>query len=103
MICRYCGATVPDGSVYCNMCGQRIARKKREKKPEGVVKQLKPWRLPSGNWRIQVEVDGQRKSKTFPAAEDAAAWAQAVRAGLIKAKDSSGTIVKKYFTVKATA
>lgn len=107
MICRYCGATVPGGSVYCNMCGQRLARKKREKKPEGVVKQLKPWRLPSGNWRIQVEVDGQRKSKTFPTAEDAAAWAQAVRAGLIKAKDSNALTVKlaysKYLDASAPA
>ena len=33
MICKYCGGEVPEISIYCMFCGERLARKRREKGP----------------------------------------------------------------------
>lgn len=82
MICKYCEKEVPDGSLYCLYCGERLARKPKKKK--GTITIPKPVQLPSGNWRIVLRAEGA--SGTFPSKEEAEIWAKAVRADYIKAK-----------------
>ena len=48
MKCKNCGRTIEANSVYCNWCG-----KYQLKKPKQKVTVPKPWRLPSGKWRVQ--------------------------------------------------
>ena len=43
-------------------------------------------KLPSGAWRIQVMLDGQRVGRTFPTEREAVAWAASVKAGTEEAK-----------------
>lgn len=43
-------------------------------------------KLPSGAWRIQVMLDGQRVGRTFPTEREAVAWAVSVKAGTEEAK-----------------
>lgn len=43
------------------------------------MKLPKPHKLPSGQWMIQVMVDGQRKAKTFQAKEEALYWASGMK------------------------
>lgn len=45
-----------------------------------------PKKLPSGAWRIQVMMDGQRVGRTFDKPEEAIAWAASVKAGIEEAK-----------------
>lgn len=54
-----------------------------------------PKKLPSGNWRIQVLVDGKRVGRTFPTKEEAEYWA----AGL-KTKSIEDNLPAKEVTVK---
>ena len=80
MICKYCSAETPDGSVYCCRCGERLARKKREKTKE--VKVPKPRQLKSGAWNIELRKEGE--SITAATAEACTEKARAVRAGYLK-------------------
>lgn len=48
MKCKLCGSTIPDGSLYCNICGRY-----QLKKPKDEIISPKPWQLPSGKWRVQ--------------------------------------------------
>ena len=82
--CKYCGKETPAGSVFCCVCGERLARRKREKKTE--VRVPKPRQLPSGSWTTRVMVDGERTSVTAGTEEECQAKAAAVKLGLIEAK-----------------
>lgn len=80
MKCKYCAREIPDESIYCMFCGERVVRKKREKKKE--IKVPEPRRLKSGAWNIELRKEG--KSITAPTREECIAKAQAVRAGYLK-------------------
>lgn len=60
MICKYCNHNTPDDSVFCCHCGERLARKKREKKPE--LKYPKYRVLADGTLSGQLMVNGKRES-----------------------------------------
>lgn len=80
MKCRYCTNEIPDESVFCLYCGERIARKKKGKKE--VVKVPDPVQLPSGSWRIQLRKEGV--SVTEATKEACIERARAVRSGYLK-------------------
>lgn len=80
MICKYCYNAIPDESIYCMMCGQRVARKKREKKKE--IKVPEPRQLKSGAWNIELRKEGE--SVTEPTRDACIARAQAIRAGFLQ-------------------
>lgn len=50
-----------------------------------------PKKLPSGNYLIQVQVDGKRVSKTFETAEDAILWASSVKVKKVQVKKEKGS------------
>lgn len=97
MICRYCNKEVADGSIYCSFCGERLARKKKEKKK--LVKVPEPRQLPSGSWTIQLRKEGV--SITEPTREACIERARATRAGFAKIekappKQSLQSVIRKY-------
>ena len=65
-------------------CGERVARKKREKKKE--ISVPKPRQLPSGAYFAQVMVDGRRVSINAPTEQEYYARARATKAGLLEIK-----------------
>ena len=91
--CKYCGNVTPKTGVFCMACGERIARKKREKGVE--LRMPKPHRLKSGEWSGQVMVDGQRETVRGESEADYYAKASALKAGVVEAK-------KKHAPVKLT-
>ena len=68
MNCIKCGVELPEGSVYCNICGKKQLREKKKKargNGQGSV-----FRLPSGKYKAVVTIgyimsdDGKRRRKT---------------------------------------
>ena len=79
--CKYCNNTIPDESIFCLYCGERVARKKRERKKDE-VKVPEPRQLKSGAWNIELRKEGV--SITEPTRDACLARARAVRAGIVK-------------------
>ena len=97
MICKYCSQETPDGSVFCCFCGERLARKRREKKQE--IKVPAPRQLKSGAWNIELRKEGESITEATP--EACTARARAVRAGFLKKekalpKQSLKSVIRKY-------
>lgn len=82
MKCKHCKNDIPDNSIFCLYCGERVV-KERKKKNE--IKVPAPRQLKSGKWNIELRAEGQ--SITEDTAEQCTAKAKAIRAGFIKAKD----------------
>lgn len=95
MTCKSCGNEIPQGSVFCMFCGERQV-KERKKKDE--IKVPKPHQLPSGSWRIRLQVEGQSITEATP--ELCIAKAKAIRAGFMEQKKttklSAGKAIEKY-------
>ncbi|MBR5094127.1 MAG: site-specific integrase [Oscillospiraceae bacterium] len=85
MICKYCGGEVPDISIYCMFCGERLARKRREKGP---TRYPKARVLADGSLLGQVMLDGQRETVKAADEREYRAKIDALRAGLVAAKRS---------------
>lgn len=87
MKCKFCKNEIPEGSIFCNWCGERQI-KPRTKKTE--IKVPTPRQLPSGRWFIQLRAEGQ--SITEDTAELCIAKARAIRAGYLKIKQKPANI-----------
>lgn len=79
MKCKYCGRTVPENSIFCNWCGEKLLKARKKKDDVSVPE---PRQLPSGMWNIQLRAEGQ--SVTEKTAELCTTKARAIRAGYIK-------------------
>lgn len=84
MNCKYCNNKIPDESVFCMICGERVARKKKTKKQE--IKVPEPRQLKSGAWNIELRKEGESITEATP--EACRARARAIRAGFLKAEKS---------------
>ena len=80
MKCKYCSHEIPADSIFCLYCGERVARKRKEKKQE--IKVPAPRQLPSGAWTVQLRKEGV--SVTEATKDACLARARAVRAGFIQ-------------------
>ena len=56
MICKYCKNTIPDESVFCMLCGERVARKSKSAGPR-----YPKFRKLKEGFSCQIMVDGQRE------------------------------------------
>lgn len=97
MRCKYCKREIPEESVFCLYCGEKVQRKKREKKTE--IKVPAPRQLPSGSWHIELRKEGA--SVTEPTRDACLAKARAIRAGFLKSekalpKQSLDSVIEKY-------
>lgn len=79
MKCKYCGNNIPDGSIYCNHCGEKQIRSK--KKTE--ISVPKPRQLKNGDYYAQMMVKGQVEYVTAPTEREYYAKARALKEGLL--------------------
>lgn len=79
MKCKNCKNKIPDNAIFCQWCG---ARQVKERKEKDEIKIPEPFQIPSGKWRIILRAEGI--SKTFDTADEARVWAKATRAGYIE-------------------
>lgn len=106
MICIKCSAEIPDGSVFCNMCGV-----KQQKTPHGTKKrgngQGSVYKSPSGTWTAEITLgfytrDGVRKRKRkrkygFEKKKDALAYILAMQNGIEDRKSITVAILWEQF------
>lgn len=97
MTCKYCGRGVPGDSIYCCYCGERLARKRKEKK-QGITVP-RPRQLHSGNWTIQLRKENV--SVTEKSKQACIDKAKAIRAGYIQVqkalpKQCLGDLIREY-------
>lgn len=84
MICKYCQKQVPDESIFCMFCGERLARKKREK--TRTPSYPKPRTLADGTLLGQLMVDGRRETVKAQNEREYRARIDAIRAGVLEMK-----------------
>lgn len=101
MICKHCKNEIPDGSIFCNWCGERQVK---ERKKKDAIKVPKARQLKSGKWNIELRAEGQ--SITEDTEELCIAKATAIRAGFLEQKKkappmSLGEAVDKYIDGKS--
>ena len=58
MKCSYCKREIPDESLFCMVCGEKVVREKRKKKEEKQIKVPMARQLKSGSWYIWLEKEG---------------------------------------------
>lgn len=83
MICKYCSQSIPDESIYCMFCGERVARKRREK---GAVSYPKYRTLADGSLLGQIMVDGRRETIKAASEREYRAKIDAYRAHVLEIK-----------------
>lgn len=101
--CPHCKNPTPVYSIYCCMCGERVAKPKRIRSMELAVP--KPTQQASGRWRAQLMLDGKRVSVTADTEQEYYIKARAIKAGLIEARGQApkmtvGAAVDEYIASK---
>lgn len=103
MPCPRCKFPTPVYSVYCCVCGERIAPEKRRRSM--LLPVPHPVELASGTWRGQLMKDGKRISITAESEQEYYTKARAIKAGLIEAektapKKTLGEAIDEYIESK---
>lgn len=83
MKCKYCGQEIPEISIFCMFCGERLARKRRGKG----TKYPKPRVLADGSLLGQVMVGGRRETVKASTEREYRARIDALRTRVIELKD----------------
>lgn len=103
MNCKHCNNKIPDESIFCMYCGERVVRKKKTKRPE--IKVPEPRQLKSGAWNIELRKEGESVTEATP--EACLARARAIRAGFLKSekalpKQSLDSFLRSYIDSVST-
>lgn len=80
MKCKACKNTVPDGSLFCMYCGEKLVRTKADKKKPNVPK---PRQQKSGEWIGQIMINGERYTVKGSTTEEYAEKVSAIKAGYL--------------------
>lgn len=96
MKCKYCKQEIPEGSIFCMYCGERIARQSKGKK-----KYPKYRTLSDGTLLGQLMVDGNRQTVKAASLVEYRAKCDALRAGFMEMKERPerrllGDIIRRY-------
>ena len=102
MKCKYCKREIPDESIFCLHCGEKVVRTKTQKKEVSVPK---PKRLKSGEWYAQLMVGGRVEYVKADTEREYYAKARALKQGLIEQKKTKagatvGQLIDFYITAK---
>ena len=84
MICKYCNREIPDESIFCLFCGQRVARRKRER--QAVRNYPKHKTLADGSLAAQIMVDGRRETVKAATERELHVKIDALRAHVVEMK-----------------
>ncbi len=84
MKCKACKRDIPDESIFCLHCGEKVARTRAQKKKE--ISVPKPVQLADLRWRIRLMVDGERVMVYGDTPRECEAAARAMRTGAIEVK-----------------
>lgn len=90
MICKKCSNSIPDGSVFCNWCGEKQVRSR--KKAGSELKVPKPTQMSSGNWFIRLRINGENINVTESTERACIEKARAIKAGLLTEKKLKGDV-----------
>lgn len=85
MKCKACKREIPEESIFCLHCGEKVIRSREKKKEISVPR---PRQLPSGTWFGQLEYRGNRSSVSAPTEAEWYTKARAIKLGLIEASKS---------------
>ena len=89
MKCKSCKREIPEESIFCLHCGEKVVRSKKQKKDISVPA---PRQLPSGTWFGRVSCAGERCSISADSESEYYAKAKAVKFGLVDAQKSRSGI-----------
>lgn len=89
--CKYCGNQTPAAGVFCCWCGERIARKKREKKAGRTW--AKPRARQDGSVYGRIMIGGERIVVEGQNAADYYAKCDAIAAGILERSEPDRRIV----------
>ena len=85
MKCKACKNEVPDGSVFCNHCGEKLVKTKKQE-----ISVPKPRQLKSGEWWVQLVVKGRSEYITAATEAECRAKARAIKLGLLEKARTKG-------------
>ena len=91
--CKYCGNPTPETGIYCCYCGERLARKRKEKNPNE-IKAPKPRILSDGRRYGQVMIKGERYPVFGESDQDYYAQVNALRSGIVTRAKTDKRIVR---------
>lgn len=92
MKCKSCKNEVPDGSLFCMFCGEKLVKTKKDKKAVSVPK---PRQLKNGEWMGQIMVNGSRYTVKGKTPEEYTQKAQAVKSRIIEMSKPAPDITLK--------
>jgi integrase len=84
MKCKACKREIPEESIFCLHCGERVVKVRAKKKQELSVP--KPKQLADGRWSGQVMVNGKRLTVYGSTVKEYEAAARAMKLGVIEMK-----------------
>lgn len=96
MKCKACKNEIPDGSLFCMYCGEKLIKSKAQKEKEASIP--KPRQQKSGDWIGQIMVDGKRHTVKGKSIKEYEAKAKAVRAGIIEARENKCLLLEDAIT-----
>lgn len=86
MKCKSCKRDIPEESIFCLHCGEKVVRSK--KKTE--ISVPKPRQLKNGDWYAQMMVKGETFYVTAPTEKEYYTKARAIKAGLLEQAKAKG-------------
>lgn len=89
MKCRKCKNDIPDGSIFCNWCGEKQVKARKRKHEITVPKAVE---VSPGNWYIRLRLGGESISVYETTEALCKAKATAIKAGFLEAKKRGGTV-----------
>lgn len=89
MKCRKCKNEIPDGSIFCNWCGEKQVKDRKRKHEITVPKAVE---ASPDNWYIRLRLGGESIGVYEATEALCRAKAAAIKAGFLEAKKRGGTV-----------